>query len=98
MVSVAPGFSSRLWRRLGAQIGFCQTSQFQRRQGEKQPACGIPVALAGDGLVVNQQCGGDVSKAVQALPVFSTELAKRPLITRQRQDDEDRKARRSLTR
>jgi hypothetical protein len=84
MVSVAPGFSSQLWRRLGAQIGFCQTSQFQRGQREKQPTCDIPVALAGDGLVVDQQCGGDVSKAVQALPVFSTQLANGPLITRQR--------------
>ena len=92
MVSVAPGFSSRLWRRLDTQIGLCQTGQFQRDQREKQPACDIPVALAGDGLVVNQQCGGDVGKAVQALPVFSAELANGPLITRQRKDDEDRKA------
>src|SRR4029077_8163790 len=92
MVSVAPGFSSRLWRRPDTQIGLCQTGQFQRDQREKQPTRNIPMALAGDGLVVNQQCSGDVGKAVQALPVFSTELANGPLITRQRQDDEDRKA------
>src|SRR4029077_11269955 len=69
-ISVVSGFASRLWRRPETQIGLCQTGQFQRDQREKQPACNIPMALAGDGLVVNQQCSGDISKAVQALPVF----------------------------
>ena len=50
--------------------GLCQTGQLQKNKRKQQPSRNIPMTLAGDGLMVNEQRGGDVGKAMQKLPVF----------------------------
>ena len=47
-----------------------QTSQLQRGKREQQPSCDLPMAFAGDRLMIDEHRGSDVSKAMKQFQFF----------------------------
>src|SRR4029077_2376237 len=69
------------------------SSELQPEKREQQPSRCVPVPFAGNGLMINEKCGGQVGEAVYPLPVFRAERADRPEIARQSEHDKNRQSR-----
>ena len=50
------------------------------------------MAFPGDRLMIDEHRGGDVSKAMKQFPIFSTELADRPVVAGERENYQDRQS------
>jgi hypothetical protein len=64
----------------------------QRGKREQQPSCDLPMAFAGDRLMIDEHRGSDVSKAMKQFPISSTEPADRPVVARERENYQDRQS------